>query len=55
MRPLACTEVDPPVSAPLVTMETVPEPPTLVPPRGPLAMVIRLTGSDHSASGGTSS
>ena len=55
MRPFACTDVEPPVSAPLVTMETVPVPPTLVPPRGPLAMVTRLAGSDHSASGGTSS
>ncbi len=52
---MAWTEVAPPVRAPLVTTEIVPEPPTLVPPRGPLAMVTLFTGSDHSDVGGTSS
>ena len=52
---MAWTDVAPPVRAPLVTREMVPVPPTLVPPRGPLAMTTLFTGSDQSASGGTSS
>jgi len=47
--------VVPSVRAPLVTTLKLPEPITLVPPSGPVARIMRFSGSDHRTTGGTSS
>ena len=55
MKPFAWVEVAPSVRTPLVLKEMVAEPPTMVPPRGPLATMRRFSGSLQRVPGGTSS